>query len=205
MRFRPGTLVLSALSRLLADRRGVAAVEFAFIVPVLLCMYLITMEASQAIEVNKKVSRIGSSVADLITQQGEITPQEVVAIMKIGTSIIQPYNRSQPEIEVTAIQLGTEATPIARVAWSVKLNSSGGATAVAAKGTILTDPQLTKISAAGAFYIKVSSNLDYEPVITWSPEAKSVGLLSSFSGIHMGETYYLRPRIKNTVDCAACP
>ena len=151
MRFRPGTLVLSALSRLLADRRGVAAVEFAFIVPVLLCMYLITMEASQAIEVNKKVSRIGSSVADLITQQGEITPQEVVAIMKIGTSIIQPYNRSQPEIEVTAIQLGTEATPIARVAWSVKLNSSGGATAVAAKGTILTDPQLTKIRAAGAF------------------------------------------------------
>lgn len=205
MTFSPGIRLQTMLHRLLADRRGVAAVEFAFIVPVLLCMYLITMEASQAIEVNKKISRIGSAVADLITQQGEITPDEVVAIMNIGKSIIQPYNRSEPTIEVTAIRFGTEPTPIARVAWSVKLNAAGKATAVAVKDSPVTDPQLAKIRAAGAFYIKVTSGLAYEPVITWSPQAKSVGLLSSFSGIQMGETYYLRPRIKSSIDCAKCP
>ena len=51
------------------DRRGVAAVEFALIAPLLLSMYFVTMEVSQGIEANKKVGRVGSIVADLVTQQ----------------------------------------------------------------------------------------------------------------------------------------
>ncbi|TIO04469.1 MAG: pilus assembly protein, partial [Mesorhizobium sp.] len=73
-------------ARFCLDRRGVAAIEFAFIVPVLLIMYFITMEASQAIETSKKVSRIGSMVADLVTQQTSVTKADLDAIMKIGTS-----------------------------------------------------------------------------------------------------------------------
>ena len=40
--------------RFCSDRRGVAAIEFAFIVPVLLIMYFVTMEASQAIETARR-------------------------------------------------------------------------------------------------------------------------------------------------------
>src|SRR6188472_3951655 len=57
------------LKRLVADKRGVAAVEFAFIAPLLFIMYFLTLEVSLGIESNKKVGRIGSMVADLITQQ----------------------------------------------------------------------------------------------------------------------------------------
>ena len=88
-----------------SNRRGVAAVEFALIVPILLVMYFMTMEASQAIETSKKVSRIGSMVADLVTQQPTIVKADLDAIMKIGTSTIQPYNRSTPNITITAIQV----------------------------------------------------------------------------------------------------
>lgn len=190
---------------LLKDRRGVAAVEFAFIVPVLLCMYFITMEASQGIEVNKKVSRMGSAVADLITQQSAITKAEVVAIMQIGGAIIQPYDRSQPTLDVTAIQLGTEATPVARVAWSLKLNSSGNPVAVVAKNSVVTDSQLNRIRAPGAFYIRVRSSLNYEPVVTWNGDATSMGLLTAFNDIGMGETFYLRPRISQKIPCDDCP
>jgi len=190
---------------LLKDRRGVAAVEFAFVVPVLLCMYFITMEASQGIEVSKKVSRMGSAVADLITQQSAITKAEVTAIMRIGEAIIQPYNRSAPTLEVTAIQLGTETTPVARVAWSLKLNSSGAPVAVLTKNSVVSDSQLDKIREAGAFYIRVRSRLNYEPVVTWNADASSVGLLSAFNDINMGETFYLRPRISQKIPCDDCP
>ena len=193
------------LAGVLSDRRGVAAVEFAFIVPVLLCMYFITMEASQGIGVNKKVSRIGSAVADLITQQSQIQASEVIAIMKIGKSIIQPYNRSDPTIEVTAIQFDTNSTPVARVAWSLKLKPDGSATQVATRNDIVSDSQLAKIRASGAFYIRVTSKLDYDPVITWSEDTEPIGLLASFSNIHMGETFYLRPRISTTIPCPDCP
>lgn len=187
------------------DRRGVAAVEFAFIVPVLLCMYFMTMEASQGIEVNKKVSRMGSSVADLITQRSVMTKVEVAAIMKIGEAIIQPYNRTKPALEVTAIELNTDPTPKATVAWSMKLDKNGNPVQVAKKGDPVSDSQLTKIRAPGAFYIRVRAQLGYKPVIAWSDDAELLGLLSVFNNISMGETFYLRPRISTRIPCADCP
>ncbi len=190
------------------DRQGVAAIEFAFIVPVLLCMYFITMEASQALEANRKVSRIGSMVADLITQQTATSVDEVVAIMQIGKSLIQPYNRTKegPQIEVTAIQFDGNSTPTATVLWSVKLNSSGNPEHVVTKNTVINDAQLADLRAPGAFYIRVTSKLDYNPMLTWSEKTEPVGLPSAFSNINMAETFYLRPRYSSTdIKCESCP
>ncbi|MEQ9570780.1 MAG: pilus assembly protein, partial [Nitratireductor sp.] len=99
------------------DRRASAALEFAFVVPILIGLYFMTMETSQAIEANKKTGRIASMVADLITQQQQITESEIDAIMKIGGSVIQPYNRTSPSIYVTGIEITDEDTPKVKVAW----------------------------------------------------------------------------------------
>jgi Flp pilus assembly protein TadG len=188
--------------RFCIDRRGVAAIEFAFIVPVLLVMYFVTMEASQAIETSKKVSRIGSMVADLVTQQNTITKADLDAIMKIGTSTLQPYNRSTPKIIITAIQVTTDPTPKVQVVWSRKLDN-GASSADAAKNSITTVPTALKI--AGTFLVRVESDLAYQPIITWSADSQErLGLTSAFSHISMGETYYLRPRRSTTVPCSDC-
>lgn len=197
---------LRGVSAMWRDRRGVAAIEFAFIVPVLLCMYFITMEASQGLVTDKKVSRIGSMVADLITQQTEIQVTEVVAIMQIAGAIIKPYDRSVPTLDVTAIKFNTESPPKALVVWSVQLNKTTGvAERIKPKDYVLTDPELTDIRAPGAFYIRVRSYLEYDPVITWSAESSSVGLLSAFNDISMGQTYYWAPRNSSEVKCPSCP
>jgi Flp pilus assembly protein TadG len=189
--------------RFCSDRRGVAAIEFAFIVPVLLVMYFVTMEASQAIETSKKVSRIGSMVADLVTQQTSVTQADVDAIMKIGTSTLQPYNRSTPNIIVTAIQMTDEASPTARVVWSRKV-VNGAYSADAKKDEPTTVP--TTLNIRNTFLIRVESQLGYQPIIAWDVDnAKRVGLTSSFfSIINMGETYYLRPRRVLTLPCSDC-
>jgi len=188
--------------RFCADRRGVAAIEFAFIVPVLLVMYFVTMEASQAIETSKKVSRIGSMVADLVTQQNTITKAEIDAIMQIGTTTLQPYNRSTPKIVITAIEVTTDAAPKVQVVWSRKL-VAGTPDVDATKGTTTTVPATLKV--AGTFLIRVESDLAYEPVITWSADGQQrLGLTSAFNKISMGETYYLRPRRSTTIPCGDC-
>ena len=189
-------------ARFRADRRGVAAIEFAFIVPVLLAMYFMTMEASQAIETSKKVSRIGSMVADLVTQQQTIVKADIDAIMQIGTSTLQPYNRSVPDIIITAIQVTTDPTPKVLVVWSRRV--VGGVNGVdAAPNTVTTVP--TSLKIAGTFLIRVQSNLAYKPIITWSAGGtQSFGLSSAFSSITMGGTYYLRPRRSSTIPCSDC-
>ena len=119
------------LKRFAADGRGVAAIEFAFIAPLLLTMYFVTMEIAPAIDSNKKVGRAASMIADLITQQQQITKSEVEAIMRIGQSTLNPYSRSPLNIKVTAIEMSSDSSPTATVAWSRKMvdgNFSAGDT-----------------------------------------------------------------------------
>lgn len=194
---------LRAMARRFAGARaGVAAVEFAFIAPVLLSLYFVTMEVSQAIEVNKKVGRVGSMVADLLTQQQSISRSEVDAILKIGDSILQPYNRSKGAIEVTAIQITDEDSPKVEVVWSRKLEN-GTTGPGAAKGSTTTVPP--KLNIRDTFLMRVESRLSYKPVITWAADQKKVlGLAAAFDGISMAERYYLRPRMSETVPCGDC-
>jgi len=197
--------IVAGARRFCRDRRGVAAIEFAFIVPVLLMMYFITMEASQAIETSKKVSRIGSMVADLVTQQQTVMKANLEAIMKIGTTTLLPYNRSDPTIIITAIQMTDEAAPTARVVWSRKLVGNTYS-ADAKPGDTTTVPSTLNIR--NTFLIRVESKLTpYTPVIMWdkdNKDQKAVGLLSTFSNINMSETYYLRPRRSTTIPCSDC-
>ncbi|TPI60899.1 pilus assembly protein [Mesorhizobium sp. B3-1-3] len=194
--------ILARMERFCRDRRGVAAIEFAFIVPVLLIMYFITMEASQAIETSKKVSRIGSMVADLVTQQQTVVKANLDAMMKIGTSTLQPYNRSLPTIIITGIQITDEAPPRVQVAWSRKVVGTTYSADAAVNATTTVPATLI---IRNTFLVRVESDLGYKPIITWSASnSQTLGLTSAFNNISMSETYYLRPRRSPTIPCSDC-
>ena len=142
-------------------------------------------------------------VADLVTQQPTIVKADLDAIMKIGTSTIQPYNRSTPNITITAIQVTTDTPPKVLVVWSRKVDT-GVYSAAAAAGTATTVPATLKV--AGTFLIRVDSNLSYTPIIGWTTDTQQkLGLTKSLTTtIPMGETYYLRPRRSLTIPCGDC-
>jgi Flp pilus assembly protein TadG len=193
---------VTKIAEFASDRRAVAALEFALIAPLLLSMYFITMEVSQGIEANKKVGRVGSMVADLVSQQQATSVAELNAILAIGEATLQPYNRSQPTITITAINISDEATPDVTVAWSRKLENGSFGVGPAA-GSTTTVP--TALEIRGSFLIRVESELEYEPVITWAADNKtSLGLSAAFDGITMDEIYHLRPRMSQSIACTDC-
>jgi Flp pilus assembly protein TadG len=197
-----GNPIARLVRKFAANRRGVAAIEFAFIAPLLLTMYFVTMEIAPAIDANKKVGRSASMIADLITQQQSITKTEVESIMAIGEATLRPYSRTNLKVIVTAIEITNDTTPQVKVAWSRKM-VDGAFSQDAAKGTTTTVPETLKIK--GSFLVRVQSELDYRPIITWTADAKvTTGLLAAFDKIGMKETYYLRPRMSTTIDCATC-
>ncbi len=183
------------------DRCGIAAIEFAFIAPILLAMYFLTMEASQAIETNKKLSRVGSMVADLVTQQGSVTKEDLEAIMKIADTTLLPYHRSTPDIYITGISIGGDPVK-ATVAWSRKMED--GAYAVdESSGDETTVP--ASLMVPNSFLVRVVSTLDYKPVIQWATEDKGLlGLAAARTSLPMDETYYLRPRMTTKITCSNC-
>jgi len=190
------------LPRFLADRRGVGAIEFALIAPLLLALYFISMELSLGFETDKRIDRIGSMVADLVTQKPSIKKADVEEIMQLANTLLQPYDRSKPKVVVTAIQITNDTTPKAQVVWSRQM-ADGKFTQPFKKDSIVAVPDNLKI--ANSFFIRVSSSLEYKPLITWSASQKTtLGLTGAFDNISLGDTYYLRPRMTATIACDDC-
>ena len=196
--------IMMRLAAFLHDRRGVAAIEFAFVAPLLMVLYFVTMEVTQAIETNKKVSRIGSMVADLVTQQSQETTKNVVEpIMQIGEAILLPYSRTRPVIEITGIEITKDSNPRALVKWSRKM-VNGAFVSGPSKETEVDDVPV-ELKIADTFLVRVSAQLEYRPVIAWKAEQRTkLGLLSAFDNIGMDEVYYLRPRMSKNIICTDC-
>ena len=118
------------LKRFRDASEGVAAVEFALIAPLLLLLFLGTVETSYAVAVDRKLSRASSAIADLITQQANLTEDEVRQIIGIADKIMYPYDHIVPCIVISGVQLVEIDPPVdadgdgkndvsAKVTWSI--------------------------------------------------------------------------------------
>lgn len=119
----------SAFSRLVTrfvrHRKGVAAVEFALIVPVMLLIYIGTMEASALISVDRKVQSVSSSMGDLVSRSNTSLPAaQLRDYFHAASGIMTPYSARQVNQTVTAIAVPETGEP--RVIWSKDF--AGGAT-----------------------------------------------------------------------------
>lgn len=198
---RARSLVAGWLQAFFVNRKGVAAIEFALIAPLLFILYLGTMEVTQAMETNKKLSRVGSMVSDLVGQQGrEVYKEDLDAIMMIGEAILKPYARSPVSIVITGIEIDKFSR--AKVIWSRKM-VDGDFSRDAARGSATTVPD--DLNIPETFLLRVTAMLDYRPIITWTADQKtSLGLTAAFDNISMGEAYHLRPRMTMEMDCPNC-
>lgn len=179
------------------DERGAAAVEFAFIMPIMLTLYLGSMEASQGFDVNKRVGRAANMVADMITQQSLVNTSELVAISDIGESILLPYRRTSPAIEMVGIRITNDNPPRAQVEWSLK-RANGTNSRPYGQGTAIEVP--TRLKKAGTFLIKAQVDLKYEPVTTWSLRQSG----NTSGTLNMSRELFLRPRLVGVVECSDC-
>ncbi len=186
-------------SRFLGDRSGAAAIEFAFIAPLLITMYLGTMEISQGVEINKKVARSSGVIGDIVGQNADLTKEELKDLIAIGKAMLQPYNRSEPTITISAISI--DAANAATIAWSRRGVGTtysmpfpvGSATSVPAN-----------LQIPDTFLIRVETKLEYLPITSWSIQKNKGSGAGAYAAIDMSETYHLRPRVEDSVACTDC-
>jgi Flp pilus assembly protein TadG len=118
--------------------RGMAAVEFACILPFMLVAYLGSYEVGNGIAIDRKVAITTRTVADLASRYTNINNAAMTDILNASAQVVAPY--SSANLTVTVSQVSVDAKGNAAIAWSDSLNGSPHAVgqAVTLPGTLNT-------------------------------------------------------------------
>lgn len=174
--------------RFARDRRGVSAVEFALIAPILIAFYFALAEFCQGFMAQKRMGHSASMVADLVAQtQAPVTMDQLDDVIGVGELIMQPFTAAPLKLRVTSLTQGTDG--IVRVDWS---HASVGMSPLADDAVVDIPADLIE---DGESLVMSEATYDYE-----SPVGKYLPGITQFD-----QTHYLRPRSVNTVQCSDCP
>ena len=92
------------------NSKAVAAVEFALIAPILLILFIGTVEISLLVAVDRKISRASSSIADLVAQFKVHSDDEIRAILGVTERIMYPYWDRIPCVVISVVEANAEDT-----------------------------------------------------------------------------------------------
>lgn len=96
----------ATLRRFRDQTEGVAAVEFALILPIMALMFIGSVEMSQAVSIDRRTSQVAASASDLVARvEGGITEGEVLDIAKIGSWLIKPFDTSKLKLKLSLVSI----------------------------------------------------------------------------------------------------
>ena len=122
--------IVRCTARFRRDRRGVSAVEFAILLPIMVTLFLGSVEATQGIAANRKIELTAHALADLSTQYTDITDLDMANILAAGSAILAPYPTAGLKEVVSEISINSQG--VGTVVWSDTL----GGTALAVGSTV---------------------------------------------------------------------
>ncbi len=167
-----------SLRNLAGDSSGIAATEFAVIVPLMLVMFFGTVEFSSGIAVDRKVTMMARTLSDLTSQSTTVGDTDVANFFAASAGIMTPYSATPTKATISELYVDP-TTHVARVQWS---KSYQGGTTRALSSIVAVPAAL----AVGGTYL-IFSEVSYRYVPT-------IGYVMAAAGVNLSEVSYTRPR-----------
>jgi Flp pilus assembly protein TadG len=158
------------------NNSGVAAVEFAMIIPIMAALLIGTNEFAAGVAVDRKVTIMARTLSDLTSQNIAVTDTQLTNFFNAGRSIMTPYASTPVEGTITELYIHP-STLQARVQWSQ-------GTAAHSPGDIIEIPNALKI--AGTYLIFSEVKYKYVPSVAW--------FMNKVNGITLSDISFTRPR-----------
>jgi Flp pilus assembly protein TadG len=164
----------SLATALLENTSGIAAIEFAMILPIMLVLFFGTVEISNGVAVYRKVTLMAHTLADLTSQSQEVqSTTDLPNFFAASTGVMMPY--SSTPISQNIAEIWVNASGQARVQWSYPT--------VVTPGTVVTIP--ANLAVANTYVIYSTVSYLYTP---------AVGYVMSTAGVTLSDFAYTRPR-----------
>ena len=178
--------------RYTGNQDGMAAIEFAMIAPILALMFIGAVELSQAITVDRRVTQVASSTADLIARaEKQISQTEITDIMKVGGYIMKPYSEAPVQIIVRNVTSSPTNATVAKQSWSCTYQGTGQTQTCACSSNNYTLPG--NLVSTNDSVVIAEVTYAYKPLLFDFFMKKSTG--GTGSGTYtLTEKTYLKPR-----------
>jgi Flp pilus assembly protein TadG len=200
-----------------ADCRGIAATEFAVIVPLMLVMFFGTVEFSSGVAVNRKVTLTARALSDLTAQtpppslnstSATMTDTYLQNVFTASIAILAPYAASPVQATLSEIYIDSTGTT-AKVVWSKSAVVSSNA---ATQATLMPSTQFTP--GQDVTNLLPSNLLVRQTYLIYSQVSylyvPAIGYVMSQSGVNLKDVAFTRPRqaycvIYNNAPADPCP
>lgn len=140
-------LWVKRFGRLRREKDGIAATEFALLLPIMITMFFGMLEISDALMASRRVYTAVNSLADLVAQERDVTTAEVDQILTGVRNMLQPTTGSSLTLSVTSIIRDPADDTRIIVQWS-RNNSGGTPYAAGSLFNKLPDPSVVNASAS---------------------------------------------------------
>jgi Flp pilus assembly protein TadG len=175
------------------DRRGVAAIEFAMIVPIMLVLFFGTVEFSSGVAVDRKVTLTARTMSDLTSQSlaspATMVDADLVNIFTASISILYPYSPTPTKAQLSEIYVDSQS--IARIQWS----KAGVVTSASSPATLATSSRVAgdvvTSSVPAALLIPQTYLIFSEVSYLYTP---TVGYVMAKTGVNLSDVEFTRPR-----------
>jgi Flp pilus assembly protein TadG len=99
---------------------GIAAVEFAMILPVMLLLFLGMSEVTQGVNINRKVTILSRTIADITSRSSDgINNAQMEEIFNAALSVMAPYDISRVTMRVSSVVIEDDnGSVVGEVCWS---------------------------------------------------------------------------------------
>ncbi len=200
-----------------ADCRGIAATEFAVIVPLMLVMFFGTVEFSSGVAVNRKVTLTARALSDLTAQtpppslnstSATMTDTYLQNVFTASIAILAPYAASPVQATLSEIYIDSTGTT-AKIVWSKSAVVSSNA---ATQATLMPSTQFTP--GQDVTNLLPSNLLVRQTYLIYSQVSylyvPAIGYVMSQSGVNLKDVAFTRPRqaycvIYNNAPADPCP
>jgi Flp pilus assembly protein TadG len=169
--------MLSPIARFRAATSGIAAVEFALILPALLALVFGAIEVTNVLVVKSDTTNIASTAADLITQESTVSDADMTNVFNALTALAYPYPASGMKVVITSVIDDGTGKGTGKVGWSDGHNATART-----KDTAVTVP--TGLLTTGGSVILVEVTYTYT-----TPSSYLVRL-----PVTLTNTFYSHPR-----------
>jgi Flp pilus assembly protein TadG len=118
----PLQLFIRKLVGFVRAERGVAAVEFAMILPIMLAIYVGCTEAGGLLITDRKVQSVAGALGDIVARSNKnLARLDLADYFLAATSIMSPYTANDLVQTVTAVAVSDEGE--ATITWSMQFSN----------------------------------------------------------------------------------